>query len=208
MSPGYTTRGRCCGAFSARRDRGVEERRLGISSMAQSSRRSECCAELGRRAPEGGLQSPGTIYRRQRSRASARPHAWRRGPRGRALLLVRIKRGSYSAASRSAALASRPPDQEVGVHHVAEDRVERRQRRIVLLVGARRVGVADHDGLEIEHHGVTRRRLAADIRDRAGDQHRVVALRAQPLRQIGRALDEGTETIFLHDLVLGLHVEA
>jgi hypothetical protein len=77
----------------------------------------------------------------------------------------------------------------------------------VLLVGAGGVGVAHHDGLEIQHHGVARGGFAAHIGDGAGDQDRVVALRAQSLRQIGGALHESAETILQHHLVLRQHFQ-
>ena len=41
-----------------------------------------------------------------------------------------------------------------------------------------RVAVAHHDGLEVEHHGVARGGLAADVGHRPGDQHGVVPWRA------------------------------
>jgi hypothetical protein len=45
------------------------------------------------------------------------------------------------------------------------------------------------------------------VGDRAGDEQGIVALGAQPLRQLGGALNEGAEAILLNDVVFGFDVE-
>src|SRR5262245_30249339 len=99
---------------------------------------------------------------------STRP---RRGSRGRSLpppvsIGVYESRASMLLGSLTdCSSALEALNYEVCVHDVAERQVERNQRRIVLLVVGGGVTVAHHDGAEIQHHGVARSRLAADVGD-------------------------------------------
>jgi len=54
--------------------------------------------------------------------------------------------------------------------HIAEDRIEVGERRIVLGICPGRQNVGHHDDLEVEHHGITRRSVGAHIGGRAADR--------------------------------------
>src|SRR5262249_11338762 len=65
-----------------------------------------------------------------------------------------------------------------------------------------------HDRLEIEHHGVTRRRLTAHVGYRAGDKNSVDAAPAQDFGQVRRTLNKGAEAVLLDDDVFVTYVES
>ena len=91
--------------------------------------------------------------------------------------------------------------------HVAEDGIEIPQGRVVLLVGIGREHVMHHDHLEVQHHGVARRALAADIGGGAADEHGVDPAPAQMGDDVRRPRQECAEAL-LHDLrVLGFFIE-
>ena len=70
-------------------------------------------------------------------------------------------------------------------HDVAEFQIESDQRLVVPLIAIGGIRVRHHDGAEIAHHRVARGRLAADIGDGAGHDHRVDATASQHRLQIG-----------------------
>ena len=87
--------------------------------------------------------------------------------------------------------------------HVGELAVEPRQRGVVFLVGTGGETVGHHDGLEIEHHRITRGALAADMGGGAGDQDGVdIALAQMPL-DVGGALDESAVALLRQASVFG-----
>src|SRR5262249_8036073 len=75
-------------------------------------------------------------------------------------------------------VAREPRDQHIGRYDIAEHEVKRAQRSVMVLVGHGGVAVGHHDRLEIEHHGVKRRRIAAHVGYRAGDKIYIDAARA------------------------------
>src|SRR5260370_17151542 len=94
-------------------------------------------------------------------------------------------------------VAREPRDQHVGRCDIAEHEVERAERTVMVLIGHGGVAIGYHDRLEIEHHGVTRRRLAAHVGHRAGDKNSVDAWSAQAFPQIPPALYTGAAPVLL-----------
>src|SRR5215831_411902 len=75
---------------------------------------------------------------------------------------MRLTRFCFTTPSLSCprgAAAPQAGDDHVGVHDVAKDVVERRQRGVVLLLTVGRIAVADHDRAEVRHVCVARRAL-------------------------------------------------
>ncbi len=77
----------------------------------------------------------------------------------------------------------------------------------MLLLGHRRVGVGYHNRLEVRHHRIPRGGLAANVGYGPGDQHRIEASRAQPVRQLRRPRQKRAEAVFADDLVLRANIE-
>ena len=82
-------------------------------------------------------------------------------------------------------------------HDVAEGQIERSERCVVVLVRHRGIGIAHHDGPKIEHHGIARRRLAADIGYRTRDQDGIERARLEHCGKVGGSLNERAEAVLL-----------
>ena len=116
--------------------------------------------------------------------------------------------GRYSAAL---AIGRRFPPQQrdhlIGRADLGEHHHETRERRVMLFVGPAGIRVRNEEDLIVKHHGISRRRLAADIRGGADDDQRVDIARAQQRVEIGSALHERAKAVFAHDRVPGLDVK-
>src|ERR1700730_1161222 len=143
-----------------------------------------------------GTRRAATVAGNKTGKPARAPSYWTRRNRG---LFGRLARRSRR---------SQESDQLLRRHDVGEQGRHVVEGGVVLRIGVGGIAISDKDHLVVHLHRVARRRFAAHIGGRAGDDEGVDPARLQDLVQLGRSRHEGAKPGLVDDQVCGRHLQA